>query len=104
MDAAKGMVQWAKDNARRSGLSGAPIRYLVDDAQKFVQREARRGREYDAILMDPPSYGRGPGGETFKFEHDVYPLIQSCARLLSKTPLFLPAQQLYGGLCSAGGA
>ena len=88
VDAAKGIVQWAKENAAKSGLKEAPIRYIVDDCLKFVLREQRRGREYDAIVMDPPSYGRGPDGQMFKYEKDVYPLICECAKLLSSRPLF----------------
>lgn len=88
VDAAKGIVQWAKDNAAKSGLKEAPIRYIVDDCLKFVLREQRRGRQYDAIVMDPPSYGRGPDGQMFKYEKDVYPLICECAKLLSSRPLF----------------
>ena len=88
VDAAKGIVQWAKENAAKSGLKEAPIRYIVDDCLKFVLREQRRGRQYDAIVMDPPSYGRGPDGQMFKYEKDVYPLICECAKLLSSRPLF----------------
>ena len=88
VDAAKGMVQWAKDNAAKSGLKDAFIRYIVDDCMKFVLREQRRGRQYDGIVMDPPSYGRGPDGQMFKYEKDVYPLICECAKLLSDRPLF----------------
>ncbi|MBQ5987253.1 MAG: class I SAM-dependent methyltransferase, partial [Clostridia bacterium] len=85
VDAAKGMVQWAKDNAKESGLSDAPIRFIVDDCGKFVKRELRRGNRYDGILMDPPSYGRGPTGEMWKIENDLYPLVELCAGLLSDT-------------------
>ncbi len=97
VDAAKGMVQWAQDNAKRSGLADAPIRYLVDDAMQFVQREGRRGRTYDGIVMDPPSYGRGPSGQMFKFERDVYPLIEGCAALLSDDPLFFVLNSYTAG-------
>lgn len=88
VDAAKGMVQWAKQNAQKSGLADAKIRYIVDDCLKFVLREQRRGNRYDAIVMDPPSYGRGPMGEMFRFEKDAYHLIEECAKLLSDRPLF----------------
>lgn len=97
VDAAKGMVQWAQDNAKRSGLQDAPIRYLVDDAMRFVLREGRRGRTYDGIVMDPPSYGRGPDGQMFKFEQDVYPLIEACTRLLSDRPLFFVLNSYTAG-------
>ncbi|MDY4964032.1 MAG: class I SAM-dependent methyltransferase, partial [Ruminococcus callidus] len=82
VDASKGMVQWARDNAAASGLTEKPIRWIVDDCEKFVQREIRRGRKYDAIVMDPPSYGRGPGGEVWKLENCVYDLVQLCAGAL----------------------
>ncbi|MCR5744163.1 MAG: class I SAM-dependent methyltransferase [Lachnospiraceae bacterium] len=88
VDASKGMVAWAKENAMLSGLDGAPIRWLVDDCQKFVDRELRRGNHYDAIIMDPPSYGRGPGGEIWKIEDAIHPLVKSCAMLLSDNPVF----------------
>ena len=88
MDASKGMVTWAKENAASSGLSDAPIRWIVDDCVKFVEREIRRGNHYDAIIMDPPSYGRGPKGEIWKIEESVYPLIKLCAQLLTDKPLF----------------
>ena len=88
VDASKGMVSWAKENAASSGLGDASIRWIVDDCQKFVEREIRRGNHYDAIIMDPPSYGRGPKGEIWKIEDALYPLVQLCARLLSEQPLF----------------
>ena len=88
VDAAKGMVNWARENARVSGLSDAPVRWIIDDALKFVQREARRGRFYDGILMDPPSYGRGPGGEVWKLENELYGLAKACSEALSDDPLF----------------
>lgn len=88
VDASKGMVTWAKENARTSGLEQAPIRWIVDDCQKFVEREIRRGKTYDAVIMDPPSYGRGPGGEVWKIEDAIHPLVQLCANVLSKEPLF----------------
>ena len=89
VDASKGMVQWAKENAASSGLSNAPIRYLVDDCRKFVEREIRRGNHYDAIIMDPPSYGRGPNGEVWKLEDAFHPLVRLTAELLSDEPLFV---------------
>jgi 23S rRNA (cytosine1962-C5)-methyltransferase len=89
VDAAKGMVQWAKENAQLSGLDRHPIRYITDDVFKFVQREIRRGRKYDAIIMDPPSYGRGPGGETWKLEDDLYRFIEVCTNVLTEQPLFV---------------
>ena len=88
VDASKGMVTWAKENAAASGLSEAPIRWLVDDCVKFVEREIRRGNHYDAIIMDPPSYGRGPKGEIWKIEEAIHPLIKLCVKLLSPNPLF----------------
>ena len=88
VDASKGMVAWAKENASISGLSGAPIRYLVDDCTKFVEREIRRGNTYDGIIMDPPSYGRGPKGEIWKIEDNIYPLLTLTAKLLDKNALF----------------
>ena len=88
VDASKGMVQWAKENAASSGLSEAPIRWLVDDCRKFVEREIRRGNHYDGIIMDPPSYGRGPKGELWKIEDSLHELVQLTASLLSDRPLF----------------
>ncbi len=88
VDAAKGMVQWAKENAQLSGLTDRPARYIVDDALKFVLREQRRGKQYEGILMDPPSYGRGPDGQVWKLENEVYGLVEECAKLLSDQPLF----------------
>ena len=98
VDAAKGMVAWAKDNARLSGLSDAPIRWIVDDCAKFVEREIRRGKNYDAIIMDPPSYGRGPGGEVWKLEDNLYPFVKLCARVLSDKPLFVILNSYTTGL------
>ena len=113
VDAAKGIVTWAHDNAAQSGLSHAPIRYLVDDALKFVQREARRGHTYDGIVMDPPSYGRGPDGQMFKFEKDVYRLIEACTHILAQDALFFVLNSYTAGfapdvagnmlLCALGG-
>lgn len=98
VDASKGMVQWAKENAQLSGLEDAPIRYITDDVFKFVQREQRRDRTYDAIIMDPPSYGRGPKGETWKLEENLYPFLQSCTSILSDNPLFLLINSYTTGL------
>ncbi|MGN0140822.1 MAG: class I SAM-dependent methyltransferase [Roseburia sp.] len=98
VDASKGMVTWAKENAASSNLSGAPIRWIVDDCVKFVEREIRRGNHYDAIIMDPPSYGRGPKGEIWKIEESVYPLIKLCAELLSDNPLFFLVNSYTTGL------
>lgn len=101
VDAAKGMVAWAKDNARESGLSDAPIRYIVDDCAKFVKREIRRGNRYDGIVMDPPSYGRGPDGELWKIENDLYPLVLDCVKLLSDTPAFFLINSYTTGLAAS---
>lgn len=98
VDASKGMVTWAKENAASSGLSDAPIRWIVDDCVKFVEREIRRGNHYDAIIMDPPSYGRGPKGEIWKIEESVYPLIKLCAQLLTDKPLFFLVNSYTTGL------
>ncbi len=98
VDASKGMVAWAKENAVSSGLGDAPIRWIVDDCVKFVEREIRRGNHYDAIIMDPPSYGRGPKGEIWKIEEAVYPLIKLCAELLSDKPLFFLVNSYTTGL------
>ena len=98
VDAAKGMVQWARENARASGLEEAPIRWIVDDCAKFVEREIRRGRRYDAIIMDPPSYGRGPTGEVWKLEDNLYPFVELCAGALSDEPLFVIINSYTTGL------
>ena len=98
VDAAKGMVAWAKENARSSGLADAPIRWIVDDCAKFVEREIRRGRRYDAIIMDPPSYGRGPSGEVWKLEQNLYPFVKLCAGVLSDNPLFVILNSYTTGL------
>ena len=98
VDASKGMVGWAKENAAASGLAEAPIRYLVDDCVKFVEREIRRGNKYDAIIMDPPSYGRGPKGEIWKIEEKIHPLIKLCSQLLSDEPLFFLVNSYTTGL------
>ena len=98
VDASKGMVTWAKENAVCSGLSDAPIRWIVDDCVKFVEREIRRGNRYDAIIMDPPSYGRGPKGEIWKMEDAIHGFIRLCCRLLSERPLFVLVNSYTTGL------
>ena len=98
VDAAKGMVQWARENAKSSGLEEAPIRWIVDDCAKFVEREIRRGRRYDAIIMDPPSYGRGPTGEVWKLEESLFPFVELVAGVLSDEPLFLILNSYTTGL------
>jgi len=98
VDASKGMVAWAKENAKASGLEQAPIRWLVDDCQKFVEREIRRGNHYDAVIMDPPSYGRGPKGEIWKLEDAIHPLIKLCTQLFSEKPLFFLINSYTTGL------
>ncbi len=98
VDAAKGMVAWAKENAASSGLSEAPIRWLVDDCTKFVERELRRGNTYDGIIMDPPSYGRGPKGEIWKIEESIWPFVQLAAQLLSKDASFFLINSYTTGL------
>lgn len=95
------MVNWAKENAAASGLSEAPIRWLVDDCVKFVEREIRRGNHYDAIIMDPPSYGRGPKGEIWKIEDAIHPLVKLCVKLLSQDPLFFLINSYTTGLAPA---
>lgn len=101
VDAAKGMVQWARENARLSGLEDAPIRWIVDDCAKFVEREIRRGHKYDAIIMDPPSYGRGPGGEVWKLETNLAPFVRLCAGVLSEKPLFVLISSYTTGLSAS---
>lgn len=98
VDASKGMVTWAKENARSSGLEDAPIRWLVDDCVKFVEREIRRGNKFDAIIMDPPSYGRGPKGEIWKIEESIFPFIELCLQVLADDPLFLLVNSYTTGL------
>ncbi len=98
VDAARGMVAQAKENARRSGLAEAPVRYIVDDCKKFVEREIKRGNTYDAIIMDPPSYGRGPGGEVWKIEDSIDELVGLTASLLSREPLFFLINSYTTGL------
>ena len=101
VDASKGMVTWAKENAISSGLKEAPIRWLVDDCVKFVEREIRRGNHYDAIIMDPPSYGRGPKGEIWKIEESIHPFIHLCTKILSDDPLFFLVNSYTTGLAPA---
>ena len=98
VDASKGMVNWAKENAQACGLKDKPIRWLVDDCVKFVEREIRRGNHYDGIIMDPPSYGRGPKGEIWKIEEKIFPLVQLCTKILSKNPLFFLINSYTTGL------
>ena len=98
VDASKGMVGWAKENAASSGLSDRPVRWLVDDCGKFVEREIRRGNKYDAIIMDPPSYGRGPKGEIWKIEESIWPFLENCVKLLSDRPLFFLINSYTTGL------
>ncbi len=98
VDAARGMVQWARDNAKLSGLEGHPIRWIVDDCAKFVEREIRRGRRYDAVILDPPSYGRGPSGEVWKLEDSLYPFLELVCQVLSDQPLFVLLNSYTAGL------
>ena len=98
VDASKGMVTWAKENAASSGLSDKPIRWLVDDCVKFVEREIRRGNKYDAIIMDPPSYGRGPKGEIWKIEDSIYDLVKLCTQILSDDAIFFLINSYTTGL------
>ena len=98
VDAARGMVSWGRDNARASGLEDAPIRWIVDDCAKFVEREIRRGRRYDALIMDPPSYGRGPTGEVWKLEENLYPFVELVSGVLSDEPLFVILNSYTTGL------
>mgnify|MGYP002644405572 CR=1 FL=1 len=101
VDASKGMVAWAKENAQSSGLADAPIRWIVDDCVKFVEREIRRGNRYDAVIMDPPSYGRGPKGEIWKIEESIYPFIELTTQILSDDPLFFLINSYTTGLAPA---
>lgn len=101
VDAAKGMVAWGKENAAASGVAEAPIRWIVDDCAKFVEREIRRGHRYDAIIMDPPSYGRGPGGEVWKLEQNLWPFVSLCAGVLSEEPLFVLINSYTTGLSAS---
>ncbi len=101
VDASKGMVAWARENAAASDLADRPCRWIVDDCAKFVQREIRRGSRYDAVIMDPPSYGRGPGGEIWKLEDNVYDLITLTEQVLSDDPLFFAINSYTEGLSPA---
>lgn len=101
VDASKGMVAWARENAALSGMEKKPIRWIVDDCGKFVAREARRGSTYDAIIMDPPSYGRGPGGEVWKLEESIFGLMEACFAILSDRPLFVAVNSYTTGLSPA---
>lgn len=101
VDAAKGIVAWAKNNLAESGLIDRPVRFIVDDVMKFVQREKRRGREYEGIIMDPPSYGRGPDGEMWRIEEGLYPLVSECMDLLSKDAGFFLINSYTTGLAPA---
>lgn len=98
VDASKGMVTWAKENAKSSGLAEAPIRWIVDDCVKFVEREIRRGNQYHGIIMDPPSYGRGPKGEIWKIEEKIHPFVQLCTKVLADAPLFYLINSYTTGL------
>ena len=104
VDAARGIVQQAKENAALSGLGDAPIRYITDDCRKFAAREIRRGRTYDAVILDPPSYGRGANGEVWKLEDDLYPFLLSLRELLSDRPRFILLNSYTAGLSPASGA
>ena len=101
VDAAKGMVAWAKENAALSGVIDRPVRWIVDDCAKFVEREIRRGRRYDAIIMDPPSYGRGPGGEVWKLETNLWPFVELVRGVLSDDPLFVLLNSYTTGLSAS---
>ena len=101
VDASKGMVQWAKENAQSSQIADRPVRWLVDDCVKFVQREIRRGNKYDGIIMDPPSYGRGPNGEVWKIEEKLYSFMELCLGVLSDNPSFLILNSYTTGLSPA---
>lgn len=98
VDSAKAMVERAKENTVLSGVAGENVRFIIDDCKKFVEREIRRGRKYDAIIMDPPSYGRGPSGETWKLETELYPLVELCEKVLSDNPLFFLINSYTTGL------
>jgi len=100
VDSSKGMVQWAKENVVSSGLAERPVRYIIDDVTKFVQREIRRGNKYDAIIMDPPSYGRGKNGEVWQFESNISDLVELCTQVLSDDPLFFLINSYTTGISS----
>ena len=101
VDAARGMVSWARENNRVSGLEDKPVRWIVDDCVKFLEREIRRGRRYDAVIMDPPSYGRGPSGEVWKLEDDLFKFVSLCTRVLSDDPLFAVINSYTTGLSAS---
>ena len=101
VDSSKGMVTWAKENVTSSGLAERPVRYIVDDVVKFVNREIRRGNKYDAIIMDPPSYGRGANGEVWQFENNIYDLVELCTKVLSDKPLFFLINSYTTGISSS---
>lgn len=101
VDAAKGMVHWARENAELSGLNEKPVRWIIDDCKKFVEREIRRGSKYDAVILDPPSYGRGPGGEVWKLEEHIYELIEIITGVLSEEPLFILLNSYTTGLSAS---
>ena len=101
VDASKGMTLWAKENAVSSGVADKSVRWIVDDCIKFVQREIRRGNKYDIIIMDPPSYGRGPGGEVWKLENEVYGFVELCSQVLSDDPLAILVNSYTAGLSPA---
>ncbi len=100
IDSSKGMIEWAKENVTSSGLRDKPVRFLIDDVVKFVNREIRRGNKYDAIIMDPPSYGRGANGEVWKFEENISDLIKLCMQILSENPLFFLVNSYTTGISS----
>lgn len=100
VDSSKGMVLWAKENVQSSGLADKKVRFIIDDVNKFVQREIRRGNLYDAIIMDPPSYGRGAKGEVWQFENNIYDLVNLCTKVLSKNPLFFLINSYTTGISS----
>lgn len=100
VDSSKGMVSWAKENVQSSNLSDKKVRYIVDDVVKFVNREIRREHKYDAIIMDPPSYGRGTNGEVWQFENNIYDLVELCAKVMSDNPLFFLINSYTTGISS----
>ena len=100
VDSSKGMTAWAKENVISSGLEKSKVRYIVDDVVKFVNREIRRGNKYDAIIMDPPSYGRGSNGEIWQFENNIYDLIKLCTNVLTENPLFFLINSYTTGISS----
>ena len=100
VDSSRGMVSWAKENIVSSGLANKPVRFIIDDVTKFVAREIRRGNKYDAIIMDPPSYGRGKNGEVWQFENNISDLINLCAKVLSDKPLFFLINSYTTGISS----